>query len=89
MLNDAGQIAFVAEIEGAGVDESNNEAIWSGETNNLALVARRGDQAPDASGVNFNDLDYPALNSSGQIAFRADLTGSGVGSSQRPRHLGD
>ena len=80
VLNNAGQIAFVTEIDGAGVDESNNEGIWSGETNDLALVTRRGDQAPDAlSGVHFKDLDYPALNSSGQIAFRAELTGSGVG----------
>jgi hypothetical protein len=81
VLNDAGQIAFVTEIDGPGVDESNNEGIWSGETNDLELVARRGDQAPDAlSGVHFKDLDYPALNSSGQIAFRAELSGSGVGS---------
>src|SRR5262249_15116638 len=53
---------------------------WVGATSELTLVARRGDHAPDtSSGVNFSDLDYPTLNSSGQVAFRAELTGSGVG----------
>ena len=48
----------------------------------LALVARTGSQAPGTeSGVNFIDLHFPSLNSSGQIAFRANLTGSGVDSS--------
>ena len=81
MFNDAGQIAFITEIAGAGVDATNNEGIWSGKPNELALVARRGDPAPGtSSGVHFSDLDYPTLNGSGQIAFRAALNGSGVGS---------
>jgi hypothetical protein len=78
-LNDAGRIAFLGGIEGAGVDESNNEGIWAGETDALALVARRGQHAPGtSSGVNYSDLQYPSLNSSGQVAFRGDLAGSGV-----------
>jgi hypothetical protein len=79
VLNDAGQIAFLAGVEGTGVNETNNQAIWSGEMDNLALVARSGGQAPGTgSGVRFSNLEYPALNSSGQIAFRAYLIGSGV-----------
>jgi hypothetical protein len=79
VLNDTGQIAFITEIAGEGVDDSNDEGIWSGLTGDLTLVARTGDPAPETpSGVNFSDLEYPALNSSGQIAFRGDLTGSGV-----------
>jgi hypothetical protein len=79
VLNDAGRIAFITEVAGTGVDESNNEGIWSGATDDLTLLARRGDPAPDTpSGVNYSDLQYPALNSFGQVAFRGDLTGSGV-----------
>jgi hypothetical protein len=79
LLNDSGQLAFHAGLEGSGVDGTNNEGIWLGEPDNFALVARRGEQAPGApSGVNFSDLDYPALNSAGQIAFRAKVTGDGV-----------
>jgi hypothetical protein len=81
LLNDAGQIAFHAGLEGDGVDEGNNEGIWVGAPGSLALVARRGLQAPDSeSGVSFADLNYPALNSTGQIAFRAIVAGDSVNS---------
>jgi hypothetical protein len=81
LLNDSGQLAFHAGLAGSGVDSSNNEGIWLGEPSDLMLVARRGEQAPDTpSGVNFAHLHYPSLNSAGQIAFRADLTGDGVDS---------
>jgi hypothetical protein len=43
------------------------------------LVARRGDSAPGVSGgATFSDLHNPGLNTAGQIAFRADLTGTGI-----------
>ena len=68
VLNDAGEIAFLAGVEGTSVDETNNQAIWSGETSNLALTARKGEQAPGTgSGVNFSDMQHPSLNSSGQV----------------------
>jgi hypothetical protein len=45
-------------------------------------VARTGSQAPGtASGVNFSWLYSPVLNDAGQVAFRGDLIGSGVDSS--------
>jgi hypothetical protein len=79
LLNDSGHLAFHASLAGSGVDDSNNEGIWLGEAGDLALVARRGEQAPDTtSGVKFNDLNPPALNSVGQIAFRASISGDGV-----------
>jgi hypothetical protein len=75
LLNDAGQLAFLAGLAGAGVDESNNEGIWLKDSGNPTLVARRGDSAPGVSGATFSDLHIPGLNTAGQIAFRADLTG--------------
>ena len=81
VLNDAGQIAFITELAGTGVNATNDKGIWSGKPNALALVARRGDPAPGtSSGVHFSDLDYPALNRAGQLAFHSGLSGSGVGS---------
>jgi hypothetical protein len=81
-LNDAGQIAFTAPLTGSGVDANNNQGLWSGSAGNLALVARKGDQAPGTpAGVNFLFIDETwtlKLNNSGQTAFRAGLTGNGV-----------
>jgi hypothetical protein len=81
VLNDAGQIAFITELAGTGVNSTNDKGIWLGKPNALALVARRGDPAPGTlSGVHFSDLDYPALNSAGQLAFHSGLSGNGVSS---------
>ncbi len=81
LLNDPGQIEFLSSVAGTGVDDTNNEGIWLGKVGDLALVASRGSQAPGTSnGVNFSDLQNPALNSAGQTAFRAVVTGNGVDS---------
>src|SRR5262245_65285225 len=46
VLNDAGQIAFRANLTGSGVDSTNNQGVWSEGSGGLALVARTGSQAP-------------------------------------------
>ena len=86
VLNGAGQTAFVADLTGTGVDDSNDLGIWSeGGGNGLSLIARTGDAAPGtSSGVNFSDFGFVSnlvLNGSGQTAFFGDLTGTGVDSS--------
>lgn len=54
VFNSAGQIAFLTDLNGTGVDPSNNESIWSEGSGVLALVARAGDPAPGTpAGVNF------------------------------------
>jgi hypothetical protein len=78
-LNNAGQIAFRASLTGSGVDRTNDRGIWSEGSGTLALVARTGSQAPDTpSGTNFHYLGRVTLNNAGQTAFLAQLTGSGV-----------
>jgi hypothetical protein len=82
-LNSAGGAAFVATLQtgAGGVDTSNNLGIWSERAGSLALVARRGSQAPGAPlGANFDVFAFPALNASGRTAFLATLqtTGGGV-----------
>jgi hypothetical protein len=79
VLNDDGQIAFGSYLTGNGVDSTNELGIWSDGAGALALVARTGSHAPGTTdGVNFFDLHFPSLNSAGQTAFRANLTGGGV-----------
>ena len=81
VLNNAGQTAFYGFLVGAGVDNTNNQGIWSEGSGTLALVARNGSQAQGMpSGVNYGGFDRPSLNNAGQSAFQASLTGSGVDS---------
>ena len=82
VLNDADHIAFYAGLSGSGVDSTNNGSIWSESSAGLALVARKGDQAPGTpNGVVFGNVGgYSGLvlNGAGQIAFYSDLTENGV-----------
>jgi hypothetical protein len=77
VINDAGQVAFGAQLTGSGA------GIWSEGSGNLALVARRGSQAPGApDGATFGTfghLNAPFLlfNNAGQTAFYAFGTGIG------------
>jgi hypothetical protein len=78
-LNNAGDIAFRGNLTGAGVTSANNQGLWSGDVGSLSLVARTGDQAPGTPNtVRFSNLSRPTLNHAGQVAFRGDLTGTGV-----------
>ena len=81
VMNDAGQTAFGVRLTGRDVDGSNNSSIWSEGTGSLALVARRGSQAPGApTGITFDGFGFRSivLNNAGQTAFLAELIGSGV-----------
>ena len=86
LLNKHGDIAFNASLVGVGVDESNDEGIWSDAGDDgLQLIARTGSNAP---GTDFLFSRYlfggPVVNGNGQIAFLAYLsdgeneTGNGI-----------
>ncbi len=80
-LNNAGQTAFWGFLTGNEVDGTNNTGIWlEGGGSGLALVARKGNQAPGTpEGVHFSSLStIPVLNNAGQTAFSGSLTGTGV-----------
>jgi hypothetical protein len=80
-LNNARQIAFSSTIAGTEVDSTNDMGVWAGEPSDLRLVAREGSAAPGTGGAAFNyDLHGVVLNSKGQTAFQAFLTGHGVDS---------
>jgi hypothetical protein len=80
-MNDAGRMAFRAQIAGAGVTAGSDVGIWSGESDSLTLVAREGSAAPGApAGVVFDHFPgTPILiNDAGRIAFKGFLAGPGV-----------
>ncbi|MEM6331435.1 MAG: choice-of-anchor tandem repeat NxxGxxAF-containing protein, partial [Planctomycetota bacterium] len=81
-INAAGQTVFRAFLTGAGVDSTNDSAIFSeaaGSTGTPGLVAREGDAVPGtAPGINFSSFSDPVINGSGQTAFLAGLIGSSV-----------
>jgi len=80
VFNDADQTAFLGDLTGAGVDDTNNRGVFSeGGGNGLEVVARTGSPVPDTiAGVNFSIFGAPVLNSAGQTAFRAIVTGTEV-----------
>ena len=74
VLNGAGQMAFPARLQGDGIDNSNNSAIWSVDSGSMSLVAREGDVAPGTDGRKFGDLIvHFVINSNGQTAFMNNL----------------
>jgi len=80
-LNDLGQVAFEAIIEGPDVLASTDSAIYTGNADQLTLFAREGDQAPGyVDGVRFRELRFrsPLLNSAGQVVLYAEVTGTGI-----------
>jgi hypothetical protein len=79
MVNGEGQVAFAATLSGTGVNTSNDGSLWSTSSGSLQLAAREGAFAPgSAAGQVFNSFVDPVLNSAGQLAFAATLTGTGI-----------
>ena len=78
--NDRDEVLFTHLLQGSGVTTTNDESIWLARGPDLRLVAREGDVAPDTNGAWFGTLidAFPALSNTGQLAFRARLTGPGV-----------
>jgi len=89
-LNDAGQVAFLAELTGTGIDGTNNYALFATDSDgNLLLVAAQSDTINVSRDPQVEDLrtiamvrDYIptniwgnfALNNSGEIALQVTFT---------------
>ena len=87
VLNAVGKTAFSARLTGAGVDDSNDESIWSERSGPLGPVAREGEQAPGMpTGVVFAGDEVamipafgsPAMNGASQVVFQAWVAGPGI-----------
>lgn len=77
VVNNSDGIAFGAFFEEPGAS-SGKRGIFADIGNGLGLVARTGDVAPGADGIEFNFFGRYALNDEGDIAFSSTLSGSGV-----------
>ncbi|MCH8042671.1 MAG: tandem-95 repeat protein [Planctomycetes bacterium] len=78
-INDAGRVAFHGFLRGSGVTSRNDLGIWLTGQGRIALVAREGNAAPGTpSGTLFSRIFEPILNGRGDVAFAADLSGTGV-----------
>ncbi len=86
-INNAGKVAFMAELSGSGVNSSNNRAVFTDSgLSSLNFLARRGQQAEGMPpGVNHFILGTETLqlNNAGQILFRSNLSGPGIDFSNR------
>ena len=51
VVNDAGQVAFLATLQGTGIKAGNKTGIFCGPTDDLRLRARLGDAVPDEGGT--------------------------------------
>lgn len=80
-----GHAAFVADLEGPGIDSTNDTGVWIATTNVIRLLCRPGDPAPGMpDGVIFHTafsgtFDIPVLNDQGNLAFSSMLEGPGIG----------
>ena len=84
MLNDLGDMVFVADLAGPNVESNNNRGIWSnaGE-NDLHLVVRKGDAVPGIANSVFDNFSIPQINSDGQIVFAGTLSGLDIDNSNQ------
>lgn len=79
LINSSGRVLFF------GTDSDINYSVGVALPEAAHFVAREGEHAPGtATGVTFDTIDGdPQWNDLGQIAFRAELTGPGVNSTNR------
>lgn len=79
-MNNNDQVIFASTVVGEGINQGNNDGLWSeGRGNGLELIAREGDQIPNAeSGVFYGQASWPTINDSGHAAFEYSLVGPSV-----------
>jgi len=79
VLNESNNTAFFANLTTGFSFPPPVPSIWK-ENLGLTLVALQGDIAPGAGGAIYSGLELPSLNSAGNTAFAAALTGGVIGS---------
>lgn len=79
-LNNAGHVAFYSQLAGGDTNGTNDEAIWTDVSGQVALAARKHDQVPGMlSGIYFDGgFGTLAFNDADQIGFYGRIAGTGV-----------
>jgi hypothetical protein len=71
LINSNGEVAFKSFMYGSTL------SVWAGPPGELNLIARAGDQAPDAlPGFNFSNIGSISINANGSVIIDSSLTGS-------------
>jgi hypothetical protein len=84
-FSDGGQIAFIAALEGPGVNGNNEYGVWIENDGILSLAARRSSSVPPGlpSGTIWNSISLPVMNSHGDYILSGQVINS---SSVRSSH---
>ena len=85
IINDLGDVAFYATLQGGDINLFNSQGIWLGRQNNINLIARSSDPAPGlGSSATFFSFDSNSTvnNDQGQVAFEAQALGTGINPNQ-------
>jgi hypothetical protein len=87
-LNASGQVAFTSILTGAGVNFSNNIALYAGTPGNIVQIVRKGDlvdvdpgpavDLQGVSGIEFLTSGSPATGSGGEDGRNSSFNDSGV-----------
>jgi len=79
-LNNAGKIAFGAQLTGTGTTPTNDSGIWAETNGTLSLVALEGEPAAGFTGdVAYGNMSPLALvGGDGTLAFSGDVRGTGI-----------
>lgn len=79
-LNDSGEAAFIAILDGTSGGESDNEALYIASEAGITELARNGEPAPGGGGGIINSILIPTNpNESGEVAFDASIEGGDEG----------
>lgn len=78
-INASGQVVFQARLDGPGIDNTNDDGVWTTADGTLREVAREGGSAT-GFGPNtiYSSVSMIGLNQAGQVAFSAGLAGPGL-----------
>jgi len=84
-LNDSGEMIFISNLSGTGINTSNDHTVWKAASGNLEMMFREGEQVPGApAGVHFSNAAISqlargiALNSAGESVIYMSLAGPAV-----------
>lgn len=78
-LNDDGDLGFHMTVNGLG--ETHDDGIFRFRDGVLETVAYSGQQVPGLTGIRYDTIWFPKMNSSGSLAFLAGLQGTAVDAS--------
>ena len=74
-ITDAGQVIFMAQLSGPGVNSTNDVAIWmfSKVANQLTMVTREGDVIPSSDGATLGSIQRIDVAGGGRWSMLASL----------------